>query len=272
MVRTEPRLAWTTPAGALAPDSAPSLSRVGTREVLWGLGLSVLVHAALVAGGGAIMLAGRVPDQPMVLEIEVVGALGEQAPTLTPDTPPVQAAPPPAPDAPAPAAAASTTPSPATTPPPEPPPAHDEPNPPAEPAQAAPPAERPPAPAAPRQQLAVRPPAEIRSHGEHGTSHGIETEMGKQAKLKPVVAPPVEYPRIAIQLREEGTVVLTVAVGADGVPDEISVFQSSGYGSLDQAAVQMMQRWRFAPLMRDGKAVATTTVIPVKFHLKHDGE
>jgi protein TonB len=251
MVHTEPRLAWTTPVGVLAPESPPPRSRAGTREALWALGLSLLAHAALVAGGGAIMLAGRVPDQPMVLEIAAAPATPESKPetaaqTSSPDPAPKHEEPAPAPK-------------------------HDEP-PPAEAEKPAPPTERPPAPAAPRAQLAVRPPAEIRSHGTHGSSHGIETDMGKEAKLRPVVSPPVEYPRIAIQLREEGTVVLTVAVGADGVPGEISVFQSSGFGSLDQAAVQMMQHWRFAPLMRDGKAVATTTVIPVKFHLKHEGE
>jgi protein TonB len=92
--------------------------------------------------------------------------------------------------------------------------------------------------------------------------------MGSAANVKTLVSPKPDYPMIARQLLEEGTVIATVEIGADGLPKQIKVRQSSGFGSLDQAAVKALEQWRFAPAMRDGTAVATTVEIPLVFKLR----
>jgi periplasmic protein TonB len=59
---------------------------------------------------------------------------------------------------------------------------------------------------------------------------------------------PREYPRQAMQQRQEGTVTLLVEVGDDGLPRSVKVQDSSGYSVLDRFAVQWLQdKWRWPP-------------------------
>jgi protein TonB len=58
---------------------------------------------------------------------------------------------------------------------------------------------------------------------------------------------------------------LNVSVGANGVPTEISVIERSGNRDLDRAALQAARKWRFAPAIRSGKAVAQDVRVPVEF-------
>ena len=69
-------------------------------------------------------------------------------------------------------------------------------------------------------------------------------------------APPPAYPRDAMMRRIEGTVVLEVLVGVDGVPLDVRVQTSSGNRSLDEAARKhMLKHWKFKPATQDGHAV-----------------
>jgi len=58
---------------------------------------------------------------------------------------------------------------------------------------------------------------------------------------------PPAYPAEAMRQHQEGTVHLTIHVTADGIPILVEVAGSSGHPSLDQAAVQAVERWRFTP-------------------------
>lgn len=75
------------------------------------------------------------------------------------------------------------------------------------------------------------------------------------------------YPEQARQQGVEGTVVLKLTVGVDGAPADVRVSKSSGHAALDEAAVAHVRRTRFAPALKDGKAVAMSITFRVKFHL-----
>ena len=78
------------------------------------------------------------------------------------------------------------------------------------------------------------------------------------------------YPDKARRNGWEGLVVLIVRIQPDGLAGNISVSQSSGYDSLDQAAVEAVQKWRFIPAKEreSGQAITAYTRIPVVFKLR----
>lgn len=82
-------------------------------------------------------------------------------------------------------------------------------------------------------------------------------------------APPPAYPRDAMARRIEGTVILEVLVGVDGVPLDVRVQTSSGNHSLDEAARKhILKKWKFKPATQDGHAVQAVGLVPVKFVLR----
>jgi periplasmic protein TonB len=80
--------------------------------------------------------------------------------------------------------------------------------------------------------------------------------------------PPPEYPRISQRRREEGTVLLWVAVAADGRPVDWRVERSSGHERLDQAALDAVAGWRFEPARRGLRPVAGSVLVPMEFRLQ----
>lgn len=93
---------------------------------------------------------------------------------------------------------------------------------------------------------------------------------GPAATLRYLHAPPPAYPRAALIGRQQGTVLLQVRVGVDGMPLEVTVARSSGFRALDQAArLQVLKHWRFQAAMRDGHAVEALGRVPVDFSLAH---
>ena len=77
------------------------------------------------------------------------------------------------------------------------------------------------------------------------------------------------YPAVARRLGEQGTVILSIAVAADGSVSAAQVATSSGVPELDQAALDWVKgHWRYKPAMQGGVAVPSTTQAAVKFDLK----
>jgi protein TonB len=88
-------------------------------------------------------------------------------------------------------------------------------------------------------------------------------------RLEYASAPPPAYPRDALRIRAEGTVLLQVLVDSDGRPLDVQVQASSGNRSLDEAARKhVLKRWMFRPAMRDGRAVQAIGLVPVEFALR----
>lgn len=76
---------------------------------------------------------------------------------------------------------------------------------------------------------------------------------------------PLSYPTDAMRNQEHGEVIIDASIAADGTVQSATVERSSGYRSLDAAAVSSVLRWRFNPAERDGKPVATSIRIPINF-------
>jgi len=106
----------------------------------------------------------------------------------------------------------------------------------------------------------------------------LKTETsGQQASFVPRLIPgagvsaPVlllkvepQYAEDARKAKLQGTVVLYVEVGPDGMAHNIRVQHSLGMG-LDEKAIEAVQQWRFRPGMKDGKPVTVAATLEVNF-------
>ena len=75
------------------------------------------------------------------------------------------------------------------------------------------------------------------------------------------------YPPEARRLRQQGQVLLTVEVSAQGRALSVALKQSSGFPLLDQTAIQTVRRWSFEPARIGGVPVASRAEVPVRFRL-----
>jgi protein TonB len=80
-------------------------------------------------------------------------------------------------------------------------------------------------------------------------------------------APP-RYPLIARRNGVEGTVYLRVVVTKDGRPAQVQVDRSSGSSALDNAALEAVKGWKFAPARRGQEAVEQPVLVPIVFRLE----
>lgn len=78
----------------------------------------------------------------------------------------------------------------------------------------------------------------------------------------------IPYPREALHLHQQGTVVLRVLVGADGVPQQVEIDKSSGARSLDLAARDAVRHWTFQAGTIGGVPSALWARVPVTFDLQ----
>jgi len=76
------------------------------------------------------------------------------------------------------------------------------------------------------------------------------------------------YPAIAREKGWQGTVILDVAVNADGQAENVRIYESSGYRILDQAAVKAISKCRFNPARSGDTALASLIRIPFRFALQ----
>ena len=75
-----------------------------------------------------------------------------------------------------------------------------------------------------------------------------------------------QYGREARLVKFQGTVMLRVIVGTDGLVRELRVERPLGLG-LDTQAVEAVRQWRFQPGMKDGVPVPVTAQVEVNFRL-----
>jgi periplasmic protein TonB len=73
------------------------------------------------------------------------------------------------------------------------------------------------------------------------------------------------YPADAYRLRQEGLVMLEVRVSAQGTVESLRVVESSGFESLDKAALDAVADWRFEPAQRGGLPAEAVVNVPVRF-------
>lgn len=82
----------------------------------------------------------------------------------------------------------------------------------------------------------------------------------------PLRTPEPEYSEAARKARVTGTVLVSIVVGADGVPRHVAVVRGLGLG-LDERALEAVAHWLFKPATRNGHPVAVRANVEVNFHL-----
>ena len=80
--------------------------------------------------------------------------------------------------------------------------------------------------------------------------------------------PSPPYPPQSRRIGEEGEVVLSVLVSADGLAQAVSIKTSSGSSRLDEAALRTVRQWRFIPATRAGQAIESRVLVPILFKLE----
>jgi protein TonB len=120
-------------------------------------------------------------------------------------------------------------------------------------------------PAAPEARRAAAGRSGAATRSRSGSTATVTAATSRNAALLAHAQP--RYPVAAARRGAEGTVMLEIAVGANGVPTDIGYAQRSGDPDLDRAARTAALDWRFRPAMHDGRAVATTVKVPVRFVL-----
>jgi protein TonB len=80
--------------------------------------------------------------------------------------------------------------------------------------------------------------------------------------------PKPAYPAMSKRLGEQGKVVVGVFIGADGLPKQAEIRQSSGFERLDQAARATAMKWRYVPGKRGGVPEAMWVNVPINFVLE----
>ncbi|WP_050764033.1 energy transducer TonB [Beijerinckia indica] len=79
------------------------------------------------------------------------------------------------------------------------------------------------------------------------------------------------YPESAKMANQQGVVMLSVKISAQGDPDDVRVKKSSNFPILDRSAVEAVRRWHFVAAKRDNVPVETEVTLPINFSLK-EGE
>jgi TonB family protein len=93
------------------------------------------------------------------------------------------------------------------------------------------------------------------------------------AKVGGAVLPPVlaqkqepEYSEDALATKFQGTVMLSIVVGTDGLAHDIKLLKSLGFG-LDEKAAEAVSQWQFKPGTSGGVPVPVSATIEVNFRL-----
>ena len=81
---------------------------------------------------------------------------------------------------------------------------------------------------------------------------------------KALKTPAPEYPWTPFRRGIQGTVVLAVGIGKTGEVEKVQVVRRLD-PDLDNAAVQALMQWRFAPAEKDGEAVPFQILVEVSF-------
>jgi TonB family protein len=88
--------------------------------------------------------------------------------------------------------------------------------------------------------------------------------------VKPLSTPTPTYPKAEFDAGHQGTVVLGVHVLKDGSVGTTSVYQSSGYPALDQAAQDAAAGWKFStPTTVAGDPVEADVQLPLSFNISN---
>jgi TonB family protein len=89
---------------------------------------------------------------------------------------------------------------------------------------------------------------------------------GDIAPPRKIVDAPVIYPAAAQEARIQGVVILEIVVGTDGSVTDARVLRS--IPQLDEAAIETVRKWRYEPVLLNGKPVPIILTVTVNFTLQ----
>jgi protein TonB len=103
-------------------------------------------------------------------------------------------------------------------------------------------------------------------HGGGIGGDAYKPGLGGVTAPRTLYAPDPQYSDQARSAKFQGSVLLWLVVGADGVPRDIKIVRSVGLG-LDERAMDAVRSWKFDPGRKDGQPVATQINVEVSFRL-----
>jgi TonB family protein len=96
-------------------------------------------------------------------------------------------------------------------------------------------------------------------------------EQAAPVRIGPGITPPrvlrkvePEYSPLARADRVQGSAVFQIIINDRGIPQDIQVISPLGFG-LDEKAEEAIQKWRFAPGMKEGKPIPVVAQVEVNF-------
>ncbi len=102
----------------------------------------------------------------------------------------------------------------------------------------------------------------------------VELDLGGEIaiarELTPIVRVPPEYPMRASENNVEGFVTLRFIVNETGSVEDPEVIRSEPPGVFDKAALRAVMRWKFQPLIRNGKPVRVYGVNTIAFKVQEE--
>lgn len=232
-------------------------------------GLVLAVHALLAWGLAQSYQPAQRLDFGSPMMVRLIVAPPAPKPVAPPPAPKVQ--PPPKPE-PKPEPQVERPPEPVKLPEPEKKPLITQTRPEPVPVETAPP---PPKPSRPEPPPQVQPkPAPPIEHALRPPRSAPVADTAREAPITPpnVMAayqsnPPPVYPMRSRRLGEEGQVLLRVHITPSGRVDQLEVESSSGHQRLDQAALEAVDDWQFAPARRGERPVAAWVLVPIHFKI-----
>lgn len=98
---------------------------------------------------------------------------------------------------------------------------------------------------------------------------GDNSHLLGSATRHAIYKPKPHYPLASKKLREQGLVVVRLCVNEHGIVDEVDIYKSSGFLSLDHSALKTLSQWRFTPVAFNSITLSSQCFqTPVQFTLE----
>ena len=102
--------------------------------------------------------------------------------------------------------------------------------------------------------------------GPYDAGNIFRPGIGGVTQPRAIYDPDPDYSEAARKAKYQGSVVLWLVVGTDGLPHNLRVQRSLGMG-LGEKAIAAVSTWRFQPATLNGKPVAVEINVQVSFRL-----
>jgi periplasmic protein TonB len=112
----------------------------------------------------------------------------------------------------------------------------------------------------PLQQLIAPPPVEI----PNGTPV-------RRDPAHPVVIHFQDYPQESLRRNEQGSCMVKLTIGTDGLVHDATLTISTGVKRLDEACLKAYRNQQFLPATQDGKPVTSTIELPINWRTRAVG-